>query len=202
MSGARRRCVNSAHVNCVSLQYQFHCRAAAVTEARHIFTLWWQERRKCSAVGWEVTEQLTISSMTTRLCGTKNHSLPHTLASIRRQPITHNKALTSWPIWQLSRNSCLLVVDHTTGEWRNSEVCVCVREWELSTAVDRQHWCGQCGRDESRGQTLKIHSSEVEEEERVQRKWAFRRQTQKGKQPAISGRQFRPHWLTHPPFRH
>lgn len=53
--------------------------------------------------------------------------LPHMKDASRRQPITHNKALTSGLTWQLSRNSCVVLAGHTTAEWRNSAQCVSVR---------------------------------------------------------------------------
>lgn len=86
-------------------------------------------------------QRLTIS--TAGLCVTERsnshpHGNPpptHTQDELRRQPIKHNKALTSWLTWQQSRNSCRAVTGHTRGEWRNSVCWHACAAWEFGSAL-------------------------------------------------------------------
>lgn len=95
----------------------------------------------CRVRGLRSVDHFDHGSLRHRVRQSPTSYLPQRQDVLRRQPITHNKALTSWLTWQLSRNSCLVVTGHTTGEWRNSVcahmcvsvsvgVCVCVALYE------------------------------------------------------------------------
>lgn len=125
-----------------ALSVYFITRECSITgpQLTHHFTLQWQDGRKCPTVGqgvkdWPFQQQVFVSRREATVTHTVTPPPTHTQDELRRQPIKHNKALTSWLTWQQSRNSCRAVTGHTRGEWRNSVCWHACAAWEFGSAL-------------------------------------------------------------------